>query len=77
MALKELIKNSQYETAYIALMECAEDYLVICAIDKWVNQKLLEEIKSKGADKVSHEFFQILTEELKRLDEADKIQDTI
>lgn len=62
----KLIDNSLYSMALFILLISANDYTMGRAAEKWVNKKVIEEIKSKGAETVFAQFIEIVKEEEKK-----------
>lgn len=57
--LEKLIDNALYSTAIFILLTSANDYVTGKAIEKWINRKVIDEIKNKGIKTVWAEFLEI------------------
>jgi len=57
--IEKLIDNSLYSTAIFILLTSVNDYITGQAIEKWINKKIVDEIKNKGIKTVWAEFIEI------------------
>lgn len=55
----KLIDSSLYSTAIFILLTSVNDYVTGQAIEKWVNNKIIDEVKNKGVKTVWAEFMEI------------------
>ena len=57
--IEKLIDSSLYSMAIFILLTCVNDYVTGQAIERWVNKKVIDEIKTKGIKTVWAEFVEI------------------